>query len=148
MRGAGGTLCRFWAHQNNLCRGRRNNEIRCAAPNRQTRQQKAAQANHNFQAPMPLRPTDHPRSSAAPNKKLPGRLRYEETTPAATKINTKSPNQRHQHSPDQPHHSHLSLENKMTGEQPTDSQKGSQIRRSKGGDKFPTSYSKEKKGNT
>ena len=40
MRGAGGTPRGFRAHQNNLRRGRRTNEIRRTAPNRQTRHQK------------------------------------------------------------------------------------------------------------
>ena len=64
VRGAGGTLRGFRAHQNNLRRGRRTNEIRRAVPNWQTRQQKAARSNTPiiFQAPMPLRPADPPRS--------------------------------------------------------------------------------------
>ena len=45
MRGAGGTPRGFRAHQNNLRRGRRTNEIRRTAPNRQTRQRKAARSN-------------------------------------------------------------------------------------------------------
>ena len=40
VRGAGGTPRGFRAHQNNLRRGRRTNEIRRTAPNRQTRHQK------------------------------------------------------------------------------------------------------------
>ena len=39
VRGAGGTPRGFRAHQNNLRRGRRTNEIRRTAPNRQTREE-------------------------------------------------------------------------------------------------------------
>ena len=89
---------------------------------------------NKIQAPTPLRPADPPRSSVAPTKK-----------PSNIGRNY----QHHfQHSPNQLHQPNLSLENKTAGEQSTDSQKGSQIRRSKGGDKFPTSCSKERKGNT
>ena len=136
VRGAGGTPRGFRAHQNNLRRGRRTNEIRRTAPNRQTRQRKAARSNKPifFQAPMPLRPADPPRSSVAPTKK-----------PSNIGRNY----QHHfKHSPNQLHQPNLSLENKTAGEQSTDSQKGSQIRRSKGGDRFPTSCSEEEKVTT
>ena len=139
MRGAGGTPRGFRAHQNNLRRGRRTNKIRRTAPNRQTRQRKAARSNKPifFQAPMPLRPADPPRSPPCQPRSRP--------TPDATKKS----NNFHPKSPtSKSDHSNHPNGNKTTGEQPTDSQKGSQIKRLKGGDKFPTSYSEEGKETT
>ena len=73
----------------------------------------------------------------AGHKKSPGRLR-EKQVRRTTNINSKSPNQLH--------YPNLSLENKITGEQSTDSQKGSQLRRSKGGDKIPHIMIRRRKG--
>jgi len=62
---------------------------------------------------------------------------------------TKKSNNFHPKSPtSKSDHSNHPNENKTTGERPTDTQKGSQFKRLKGGDKFPTSYSEEGKETT
>ena len=74
----------------------------------------------------------------AGHKKSPGRLR-EKQVRRATKINAFTKTTSSLRHPN---------EHKITGEQSMDSQKGSQSRRSKGGDRFPTSCSEEEKGTT